>query len=68
MQVRTAADEASLERAAWVGPRGPDSVYESSGSRLAAPAGHGWIQYRAILVSPNGAVSPALEKVTIHFD
>jgi len=68
MQVRTAPDEPSLQRAEWVGPRGPESMYESSGSRLATPAGHGWIQYRAILVSPNGAVSPALEKVSIHFD
>ncbi|MBI4606497.1 MAG: VCBS repeat-containing protein [Planctomycetes bacterium] len=68
MQVRTAPDEPSLERATWVGPRGPGSVYESSGSRLATPAGHGWIQYRAILVSPNGAVSPALEEVRIRFD
>jgi hypothetical protein len=68
MQVRTAPDEGSLERATWEGPRGPGSMYESSGSRLAAPAGHAWIQYRAILVSPNVAVSPALERVTIHFD
>ncbi|MBI4582558.1 MAG: VCBS repeat-containing protein [Planctomycetes bacterium] len=68
MQVRTAPDEQSLERAKWVGPQGIGSVYESSGSRLETPTGHGWIQYRAILVSPNGAVSPALEKVSIHFD
>jgi hypothetical protein len=68
MQVRTAPDEPSLERATWVGPKGANSTYDSSGSRLAALAGHAWIQYRALLVSPNGAVSPALEKVTIHFD
>ena len=68
LQVRTAPDERSLEQAEWVGPRGPGSTYDSSGSRLATPAGHGWIQYRAILVSPNGAVSPALEKVSIRYD
>ena len=68
MQVRTAPDEQALERAKWVGPRGVDSAYESSASRLATPAWHGWIQYRALRVSPTAAVSPALEKVSIHFE
>ena len=68
MQVRTASDETSLEQAKWVGPKGEESFYESSGARLATPAGDSWIQYRAILVSPNGGVSPVLEQVSIHFE
>ena len=67
MQVRTAASESQLANAKWVGPKGENSSYESPGA-IKARKGDSWIQYRAILVSPNGGVSPALDKVTIGFE
>jgi hypothetical protein len=68
-QVRTAPDGSSLKLASWAGPRGMNSFYERSGSRLATPqAADSWLQYRAVLVSPNGGTSPALQRVSIRFD
>ncbi|MGH9159812.1 MAG: FG-GAP repeat domain-containing protein [Vicinamibacteraceae bacterium] len=68
-QIRTAADQRSLAQAAWVGPAGEGSRYfEESGAALELPDGHAWIQYRAVLVSPNGAVSPVLDKVSISVE
>src|SRR5581483_907231 len=66
-QVRTAATAEALERAVWTGPRGVGSYYEVSGSPLHVNAEHSWIQYRAVLVSPNGSTSPALQQVRLTF-
>ena len=66
MQLRTAASESQLAQAKWTGPKGENSFYDTPGT-INAPAGVAWIQYRAILVSPNGGVSPALERVTVSF-
>jgi hypothetical protein len=66
-QVRTAATEPDLKQAAWLGPGGPATYYEKSGTRLKTDPSHAWIQYRAVLVSPNGSVSPVLERVELSF-
>ncbi len=63
-QVRTAATAAELSRAPWSGPSGAGSAYTISDTALVAvPAGHGWLQYRAVLTSPDGANSACLESV-----
>jgi hypothetical protein len=67
MQIRSAADESGLAQAKWSGPNGEGSFYQTSGSAVSVPAGHSWIQYRAVLDSRNGAISPSLEKVSIEF-
>ncbi len=65
-QVRTAASSADLARATWTGPKGADSFYTATDAALAGvPAGHGWLQYRAVLTSPDGANSTRLTSVDI---
>lgn len=65
-QVRTAAAPAELARAAWSGPEGAGSFYTVSDQRLAGLApDHGWLQYRAVLTSGDGANSALLREVEI---
>ena len=65
-QVRGAATENDLARAAWSGPQGPGSFYTASGTALAeATAQQRWLQYRAVLTSPDGANSAVLSEVEI---
>ena len=66
-QLRTAVDEQGLENARWEGPAGPGSYFEQPTALAHLPEGHGWIQYRAFLKTPHGAVSPILEEVTLTF-
>jgi hypothetical protein len=65
-QVRTAARLEGLESAKWTGGGGGGS-FTKSGSRFATPEGHEWIQYRALLVSPDGSSSPVLDRVELRF-
>jgi hypothetical protein len=67
-QVRTAADEGSLDRAEWQGPIGPGSYFTESGADLRPIGKHEWIQYRAVLDTFNGAASPVLSAVQIDFE
>jgi hypothetical protein len=67
MQIRTAASESQLAQAKWAGAKGENSFYDSPGT-IKVPPSDTWIQYRAVLVSPNGGVSPALERVAISFE
>jgi hypothetical protein len=65
-QVRSAASQADLARAAWSGPTGPGSFYTDSGAALVwVSAENSWLQYRAVLTSPDGANSPLLSEVEI---
>ena len=65
-QVRSAASPAGLAQAAWSGPEGADSFYTASGTRLAGVKPENrWLQYRAVLTSPDGANSPRLSEVEI---
>ena len=67
LQIRTAASEAGLQNAAWIGPAGLGTYYERP-SRIGSPdPSHSWIQYRAVLATPNGAGSPILDDVTVVF-
>jgi len=66
-QIRTAATDAALARAPWVGPAGANSWFERP---VAIPAGlvtGSWIQYRAALGSLDGGNSPVLTDVVIEF-
>ena len=67
-QLRTAPTREQLIDATWVGPEGPDSYFTETGSPLAMPAANqDWIQYRAILRSPNGAASPIVTRVDVYY-
>ena len=66
-QVRTAAGPEGLETAPWRGPEGSGSFYSTSGDPLKQiPAGHAWLQYRAVLLSPDGGNSPTLTEVILE--
>ena len=65
-QLRWAETEPGLESAPWQGPDGEDSYYEHPGQAISGTdACAGWMQYRAVFVSPNGCRSPRLREVTI---
>jgi len=65
-QIRTAATRAGLENSPWSGPGGVNAVFHESGAEIGpVPAEHGWIQYKATLISPNCANSPVLRRVEI---
>lgn len=66
-QLRSAVSEEGLASAAWMGPEGEDSYFESSGEEI-----HGslepsrWLQYKATFVSPYACGSPKLKEVRIE--
>ncbi|MFC2084363.1 FG-GAP repeat domain-containing protein [Bacteroidota bacterium] len=66
-QVRTADNKNNLQLSEWLGPDGSDSWYKESGSKLTGYKGK-YIQYRARLITPNGAATPYLTSVTISFE
>ena len=66
-QIRTAAGREALGAAEWTGPAGARSFYERPGVALALNASHAWVQYRAVLVTPNGSSSPFLDEVRLTF-
>lgn len=65
-QLRSAASEADLAKAPWQGPDGSSSYYEQSGSSLQIASDHRWLQYRAVLVTPDGGSTPVLQSVSIE--
>lgn len=68
LQIRTAATKEALQAGSWNGPAGPGSYYEDSSRISLSDSSHRWIQYRAVLKSPDGAASPALEEVVLAFE
>jgi len=66
-QIRTAATDAALARAPWVGPTGADSWFERPAAIPAGIITGPWIQYRAALRSLDGGNSPVLTDVVIEF-
>ena len=64
-QVRSASSKAGLEKASWRGPQGSTGFYQESGEALEVPAEEGWLQYRAVLTTPNGGSTPTLDEVAI---
>ena len=67
-QLRWARSEAELAEAQWQGPAGEGTYYVRSGQHVPAiPGTAGWLQYRAIFVSPNNCLSPRLREVRVDF-
>jgi hypothetical protein len=66
-QIRSAETSEKLPHAGWRGPRGSDSYYQESGSKLNLGPDARWIQYRAVLVTPDGGSTPYLDEVRIDF-
>jgi hypothetical protein len=66
-QIRSADNRESLSSAEWQGPDGKDSWYKQSGSKIDNVDGK-ILQYRARLITPNGAATPYLTEVTIKFN
>jgi hypothetical protein len=66
-QLRTAATEAGLASAPWVGATGTGSWLDRPGPLPATIASGPWVQYRVALASVDGGNSPLLTQVTIEF-
>jgi len=66
-QLRTSDNESDLSQSEWVGPNGKNSWFTESGSEIQGVSGK-FIQYRARLITPNGAATPYLTSVTISFE
>ncbi len=65
-QLRSAETAEGLEKTSWSGPRGSESYYESPGASLQVPREYHWLQYRAILSTPDGGSTAVLEEVLIE--
>jgi hypothetical protein len=65
-QIRVVEDKEALEESEWIGPAGINSWYTNSGSIINNVNGK-IIQYRARLITPNGAATPYLTEVEISF-
>ena len=65
-QVRTAPTAEDLAHTSWTGPDGEGSYYLVSGAALPAQIleGH-WLQYRAVLTTPDGGSTPVLTQVRL---
>ena len=67
-QIRSAKSSKGLAKAEWTGPDGAGSYYTISGSQWDADkTGRHWLQYRAVLTSPDGGNSPVLSEVEFVF-
>lgn len=67
-QIRTAGTREDLASVAWRGPKGPNSFYRTSPSKLLRMPREGrWIQYKATLISPDSANSPVLHSVSVEY-
>ncbi len=69
IQMRSATTQGGLSGATWYGPTGTGDYYTASGgsSINTVHNGHRWIQYRATLTTPNTALTPTLDSVTINY-
>ena len=55
-----------MERSiAWRGPGGAETYYDKSGAAVEVDGGNRWLQYKAVLLTPDGGSSPVLESVEI---
>ena len=66
-QVRGAATPEALRKSAWTGPTGPGSDYNQRRSKLSLPPGARYFQFKASLISPDGASTPILRSVSIRY-
>jgi len=69
-QLRSAASEAGLATAPFLGPDGSEATwYASSGTPIsAAHCGHRWIQYRVRLETADARLAPVLEEFVLEVD
>ncbi len=68
LQVRAAASLIALEKSPWLGPEGSGSYYREHHSQLRGITQDSrYIQFRATLVSPNGANTPVLRSISIGY-
>jgi hypothetical protein len=68
-QVRAALSTEAVKTAPWLGPAGPGSYYRDHHSTLKAiPADSRYMQFKASLVSPDGANTPVLRSVSIGYN
>jgi hypothetical protein len=66
-QVRTAADRRGLPESPWLGPEGPGSFYDRTDAALSnVAANHRFLQYRAVLTSPDGTSYPILTQIAVE--
>ena len=67
-QVRAASSAEALPTSPWLGPDGPHTYYQDTKSNLATLGLKGrYIQFKASLVSPNGANTPVLRSVSLGY-
>lgn len=65
-QIRSAGEREDLEDAAWIGPDGAETWFETSGNRLAI---HGnWIQYRLAIGALNSLRTPRVTEITLRWE
>ena len=67
-QVRAGSSIEALHKASWQGPQGDGSFYTNNRSKLKnLPLDLRYFQFKAILISPNGANSPVLKSISITY-
>ena len=64
-QVRVAKSRAALKEAEWLGPDGSATFFTKHNTLIHRIPASGWIQYKAIFNTDNGAYSPVLVAVEI---
>lgn len=65
LQVRSADSEDALNEAVWFGPDDAPGYFEGGDGDFSAGVGHSWMQYRAVLSTPDGGSTPVLRRVSI---
>ena len=66
-QLRVAASPEALAQAAWQGPAGEGTSFAEPCDIESRDLSGEWVQYRAVLDTKNGAQSPILSDVRVHF-
>ena len=66
-QVRVAEEKSDLESTIWFGANGKNTWFTQRETKIKELKGN-WLQYRARLVTPNGAATPYLTAVSIQFE
>ena len=68
-QIRWSVTAEQLDSAAWQGPGGMGSHYETSGTEVGGISESArWLQYRAEFVSLYGCRTPKLREMWVEFD
>ena len=65
-QLRSGPTPRALSAAAWEGPGGSGTFFRQPSTLPAYPPGHRWLQYRAVLTTPDGGSTPVLEEVSLQ--